>query len=255
MHKAVMTAAAGFAAAMISLSAAHATEPLVDAKSFPGEFSANVGFVSEYYFRGISQTDDKPALQGGFDYSVPLGSSGISGYLGTWGSNVDFNEAAGVHGASLENDWYGGVTGEIGSTGLGWDVGGIYYWYPGADSNLHYDFWEAKVALSYDFGFASTTASVNYSPEYFGKSGEAWYPALGVDVPVGKYLTLSGHVGKQWIKNNTAFGSPDYVDYSIGGTVNVVGFDLNLTYSDTNMSQSECSDACGMVLFSVSRSF
>lgn len=255
MHKAVKTAAAGFAAAMISLSAAHATEPLVDAKAIPGDFSANVAAVSEYFFRGISQTDDKPALQGGFDYSVPLGKSGVNGYLGLWGSNVEFNEAAGVHGATIESDWYGGVNGSLGSTGVGWDLGAIYYWYPGADSSLNYDYWEAQAKLSYDFGFASTTASFNYSPDNFGKSGAAYYPALSVDVPVGKYLTLSGHVGKQYVKKNATFGYPDYVDYSIGGTVNVVGFDLNVTYTGTDMNNSECSDACDMVYFSISRSF
>jgi uncharacterized protein (TIGR02001 family) len=74
-------------------------------------------------------------------------------------------------------------------------------------------------------------------------------------VPVGKYLTISAHVAKQYIENNTAFGQPDYVDYSIGGTVNIAGFDVNLTWSDTDLSSSECSDACGMVLMSVSRSF
>jgi len=253
MHKAVKAAAAGVAAAIISMSASHAAEPLVDEKAFPGEFSANVSLVSEYYFRGISQTDDAPAIQGGFDWSTELDQqSGISFYLGTWGSNVDFND---TDGASVEIDVYGGLSGAFGNTGLGWDVGLIYYAYPGANSNLNYDFWEGAVALSYDFSVASATASVNYSPDNFGKSGKAWYPKLGIDVPVGKYLTLSGHVAKQYIEKNDVFGQPDYVDWSVGGTVNVAGFDMNVTYSDTNLSESECSDACGMVLFSVSRSF
>lgn len=256
MHKAVKTVAVGFAAAMLSWSAPQAAEPLVDETAFPGEFSANVALVSEYYFRGISQTDDAPAVQGGFDWSVPLGAdAGVSAYLGIWGSNVDFNEAGGVDGATLEADLYGGLSGSFGESGLGWDVGAIYYAYPGAASNLNYDFWEGAVALSYDFGVASATASLNYSPEYFGDSGDAWYPKLGLEVPVGKYLTLSAHVAKQYIQDNAAFGTPDYVDWSVGGTVNVAGFDLNLTYSDTDMSESECSDACGMLLFSVSRSF
>lgn len=256
MHKAVKTAAAGVAAALISMSAAQAAEPLVSADSIPGEFSANVGLFSEYYFRGISQTDDAPALQGGMDYSVTLDEqSGIGAYLGVWGSNVDFNEAAGVDGATLELDIYGGFAGEIGGTGIGWDAGFIYYTYPGADSDLNYDFLEGQVALSYDFGFLAATASVNYSDDYFGASGNAWYPKLAIDVPVGKYLTLSGHVAKQYIEKNDVFLFPDYVEYAIGATVNLAGFDLNVTWSDTDMSKSECDDACGMVLFSVSRSF
>ncbi len=124
MHRALKGAAAGLAAAFITFSAPQAAEPLVDGKSFPGEFSANVGLFSEYYFRGISQTDDAPALQGGFDWSASLGKdSGLGVYLGVWGSNVDFNEGAGVDGATVEMDFIGGLTGEIGSTGLSWDVG------------------------------------------------------------------------------------------------------------------------------------
>ncbi|MEK9644371.1 MAG: TorF family putative porin [Alphaproteobacteria bacterium] len=253
MYKAVKSTLVGIAAAMIALSAPQAAEPLVDEKAFPGEFSANVALVSEYYFRGISQTDDTPAVQGGFDWSVPVSKNGLSFYLGIWGSNVDFNEVSGVDGASLEADVYGGLSGSIGD--VGWDVGVIYYAYPGAASNLNYDFWEGAIALSYDFGYASATASVNYSPDNFGASGEAWYPKLALDVPVGKYLTLSAHVAKQYIEKNSVFGQPDYVDWSVGGTVNAAGFDLNLTYSDTDLSSSECSDACGMVLFSISRSF
>lgn len=256
MNKALKSAAAGLAAAFIALSAPQAAEPLIDEKSFPGAFSANVGLFSEYYYRGISQTDDAPALQGGVDWSAAVDEgTGTGVYLGVWGSNVDFNEAAGVNGATIEIDYYGGLTGDIGSTGLSWDVGFIYYTYPGAAGSLDYDFVEAQGALSYDFGFASATASLNYSPENFGKSGAAFYPKLGVDVPVGKYLTLSAHVAKQYIDDNATFGVPDYVDYSIGGTVNLAGFDVNLTWSDTDMSEAECGDACGMVLLSVSRSF
>lgn len=61
--------------------------------SFPGAFSANVAITSEYYFRGLSQTDDAPALQGGFDYEVGLAKP-VALYLGAWGSNANGNEEA-----------------------------------------------------------------------------------------------------------------------------------------------------------------
>ena len=242
-----MGAAAGVTAGLLSTASVQAA---------PGEFSANVSLVSEYYFRGVSQTDDAPATQGGFDWSASTDKeSGIGVYLGVWGSNVDFNEAGGTDGATVEVDWYGGLTSSIGGTGIGLDVGVIYYSYPGAASNLDYDFWEGQIALSYDLGLAAATASLNYSPDNFGGSDEAFYPKLGIDVPVGKDLTLSVHVAKQYIEDNGTFGLPDYVDYGIGATVNVGGFDVNLTWSDTDMTESECGDACGMVLLSVLRSF
>ncbi|MGB0630108.1 MAG: TorF family putative porin [Alphaproteobacteria bacterium] len=256
MHKLLMGVAAGVTAAFLSTAPAQAAEPLIDAKSFPGEFSANVSLVSEYYFRGVSQTDDAPAAQGGFDWSATVDEgTGIGVYLGVWGSNVDFNEAAGVDGATIEIDWYAGLTGPVGETGVSWDVGVIYYSYPGADRNLNYDFFEGQIALSYDFGLAAATASLNYSPDNFGGTGDAFYPKLGIEAPIGKYLTLSAHVAKQYVDDNANFGLPDYVEYGIGATVNLAGFDVNLTWSDTDMSETECGDACGMLLLSVSRSF
>ena len=220
----------------------------------PGTFSANVGLASEYYFRGLSQTDDAPALQGGFDYEVSLAKP-VAAYLGVWGSNVDFNEGGSVDGATVEIDWYGGLRGSIGDSGIGWDVGFIYYTYPGAASSLNYDFVEAQAAFSYDFGVAAVTASVNYSPENFGNSGTAWYPKFALDVPIAKTgLTFSGYVAKQYIENNATFGSPDYVEWNLSLGYSVAGFDLSIAYSDTDIDPSGDANK-EAVIFSVSRSF
>jgi uncharacterized protein (TIGR02001 family) len=75
--------------------------------------------------------------------------------------------------------------------GISYDVGFIYYAYPGAGGSLDYDFWEVQTAIGYDFGIASVTASVNYSPENFGDSGDAYYPKLAVNVPVPAVKGLS----------------------------------------------------------------
>ena len=126
---------------------------------------------------------------------------------------------------------------------------------PGAARALDYDFIEIQGAPSYDFGVASATASVSFSPQYFADSGDALYTSLAVDVPLGRYFTLSGQIGRQQIDDNAAFGTPDYVDYSIGISANVLGFDVDLRWTDTDMSKSECDDPCGMAVFTVSRSF
>ena len=87
--------------------------------------SANVGVTSNYTFRGITQTDDKPAVQGGLDYSH---DSGL--YAGTWVSNIDFTpEANAAEGSGAEIDVYGGIKREL-KGGLSYDMGVIDYTYP-----------------------------------------------------------------------------------------------------------------------------
>jgi uncharacterized protein (TIGR02001 family) len=237
----------------LSTPALAAEDPL-GTDAIPGAFSANVGFVSEYYFRGLSQTDDTPAVQGGFDYALDLHApSELTAYAGVWGSNLDFND--GADGASIEVDLYGGLKGKLLDTGIGWDAGFIYYWYPGVsiDPSPNYDFIEGKLALSYDFGFAALTASYNYSPDFCGGSGHAHYPKLQLDVPVGKYLTLSGYVAHQWVEKNDAFLFDDYLEWNLKAATKLAGFDLFIAYTDTDLTGVEAGE--GMVVFGVSRTF
>lgn len=246
--------AVALGAILLATPAVRAADDLIDPKSIPGSFSANIWGVSEYFFRGISQTDDKPALQGGFDYTVDLlKGPGIGGYLGVWGSNVDFNETATTNGANLEIDLYGGLRGKLFNTGIGWDVGFIYYYYPGTADALGYDFVEGKIALSYDFGIAAVTASYNYSPDYFADSGNAHYPKFQVDVPVGKYLTLSAYIARQYVEKNVNFALPDYTEWNVKAATKLAGFDLFVMYTDTNIQNVDA--AADMVLFGIGRSF
>src|SRR5690606_34855209 len=114
--------------ASIAAAAGLAASVTANAESTDNALAGNVGFFSEYIFRGLKQTDGKPALQGGFDYSH---SSGF--YAGTWASNVSWLEdsqaATGYSSSSLEWDFYGGYKGAIGD--FGYDLGLLYYWYPG----------------------------------------------------------------------------------------------------------------------------
>lgn len=213
------------------------------------QFSANTALVSDYVFRGVSQSDEKPAFQGGFDVTH---ESGV--YAGIWGSNIDFNES-GVDGPSLEIDVYGGYSGSIND--ISYDVGVIYYHYPGAADSLDYDFVEGSLALGYDFGPFAASASVNYSPDYFGDSGDAQYYALNVDVPLIKDLSLSAHLGRQEIDDNDAFGFDDYTDWSLGLNYSLEGFDMFVQYIDTDLDETEdCADGCEeRIVFGISRSF
>ena len=137
----------------LALAVATAAGPAVAADEeepgswLPGEFSGSVALTSNYMFRGISQTDNEPAIQGSINYTVDTGLLGTSVYGGVWGSNVDFKDG---DQATVELDWSFGLTGEIGDTGIGWTLGGIYYNYPGARGSLNYDYWEINPALTYE---------------------------------------------------------------------------------------------------------
>ena len=102
--------------------------------------SGNVALTTDYAFRGISQSDESPAVQGGFD--AAFGDSGV--YAGAWASNINF----GTGGANLELDLYGGYKFAVG--GIAMDVGVIGYFYPGAsDDTAELDYYEAYVKPSF----------------------------------------------------------------------------------------------------------
>jgi len=150
------------------------------------EFSANIGATSNYVWRGVTQTDDAAAISGGLDYAHEAGF-----YAGTWASNVDFGDDT-----TAEVDVYGGFANEL-DMGLGYDVGVIYYWYPGGDD---INFTEIQGSLSY----GPVTGGVNYivdsdvndtstSNETF-IDGDIYY-YIGASFDVTETWTIGGTVG------------------------------------------------------------
>ena len=110
-------------AALLAIASAsafsQAAAPAAPAPTPEWTITGNAGLFSDYRFRGISQTDKKPAFQGGFDVAH---SSGL--YIGNWNSNVD---SALYSGANIEMDFYAGFKGAVADTGVGYDIGAIYY--------------------------------------------------------------------------------------------------------------------------------
>lgn len=150
------------AAALLATGSAFAQEE----ESFPVE--GNIGVTSNYVFRGVTQTGDGAAVQGGLDYAH---DSGL--YVGTWTSNVNF--AGGT-----ELDVYGGFGGEAGD--LGYDIGVCGYLYPEADEDAN--FAEVYLGLSYDMlsaGVAYTFVS-EIDNGYFTDGDVFFYVAGGFDL-------------------------------------------------------------------------
>ncbi len=209
-------------------------------------FSSNVALTSDYQFRGISQTFENPAIQGGFDLAHP---SGV--YAGLWGSNVDFQVQT-VDDAQLELDIYAGYKGEI-TKDLGWSVGFIHYAYPGSASSLNYDFTEVNAGLTY----GPFSAKWSHSSDFFFASGKSDYLEAAYTVSLPQDFALGFHIGKQKIEKNSVFGTPDYVDYKFGVSKKFGGFNFELAYVDTDIKKSECfaaTNLCdGRVILTVSR--
>lgn len=207
--------------------------------------TANVGLTTDYLFRGISQTNDAPAIQGGFDYNDPSGF-----YVGTWESNIAFA-------GSLESDWYFGYNGNA-TKDLGYSVGYIYYYYArqstfsGPSPNV--SFGEVNAGVSYK----GLSAKISYSNNFSLDSGKALYYDLGYSFNLPHDVGLSLHYGYQTINDNAAWGTPNYADYSIGLSKSYGGFDFGLTWYDTNLSTADCFGGQGIcksrVAFSVGKS-
>ncbi|MDJ0740815.1 MAG: TorF family putative porin [Gammaproteobacteria bacterium] len=160
------------------------------------EFSANIGATSNYLWRGVSQTDDGAAISGGLDYAHDAGF-----YVGTWASNVDFGDDT-----TAEVDFYGGFSNEVG--GVGYDVGLIYYYYPGCGDC---EFTEVYGSL----GVGPVTAGVHYTidSEVDDVAGQA---DLFQDGDIYYYVGASVEVAPTWTVGATA-GYYDFDDDGEGG--------------------------------------
>ena len=243
-------------ASAVASALAAPTAVLAQAKS-PHTVTGNVGFVSDYRFRGLSQTYEDPAIQGGFDYSH---ASGL--YLGTWASNVSGNQYP--NGAGLEWDFYGGYKFNAGPLGL--DVGALYYWYPGAyyngflPSKPKFNNTEVYVGASWNWLTLKYSHTVS---NFFGVKGQtvgggcgitssatpivcadplsttasskgSGYLDLSATYPVREGFNVVAHVGHQKVRN---FSKLDYTDWKLGVTYDALGFTWGLAYIDTNAKE------------------
>ena len=208
------------------------------------ELSGTVSVVSDYDFRGISLSATDPALQGSIDWASESGF-----YVGAWGSNIDYGQ--GVDG-DIEIDLYTGYAGET-EGGLGWDVGFVYYTYPGADDISDYP--EIYGALSYKwFEFKQW-----YSNDLSGSDEDGFYTEVNGSFELPANFGLNLHLGYNY---GDAFEDTEYMDYSVGVGYTLGNFDLELKYVDTDLSSGDplfsSDDAFnteGRVIFAVSTTF
>ncbi|MFN3779270.1 MAG: TorF family putative porin [Brevundimonas aurantiaca] len=179
----------------------------------------NVGVTSDYVFRGYSQTNEDPAIQGGVDLTAG------SFYAGAWASNVDFGDDT-----DAEVDVYGGYRTE--AAGFALDFGVIGYLYAGEPDGADYNYAEFKAAASRAVGPATFGAAVYYSPDFFGAADkEATYAEVNAAFSPADKWTISGAVGQQWLDV-----SDDYLTWNAGiGYALTENLSADARYYDTDV--------------------
>ena len=181
------------------------------------DVSFNLTATSDYVWRGVSQSDEDFAIQGGADFE-----SGIF-YAGTWASTVDFGDDT-----DAEWDIYLGVAPSAG--GFDWDFGVTHYMYMGDADGSDYDFTEASAAVSRAIGAVTYGLKVAYSPDFFGAEDDATYLEANFELEPAPQWSVSGAVGQQWVDSGA-----DYLGWNLGvGYAFNDVFGLDLRYHDTN---------------------
>jgi uncharacterized protein (TIGR02001 family) len=199
--------------------------------------SANVTVVNDYRYRGLSQSNFKPAIQGGFDYAHESGF-----YIGNWNSSISWisdaygqNGSAGGKGsagkavsAPIEMDFYAGFKKELIGEGFASDIGFLQYYYPTSglpNGATNPNTSELYVAQNFTFGPLTGFAKFSYAVSTtFGTANStgSYYPDLTLNYDTGIWgLALNGHIGYQYYAGTLNNGSTSYAGVPIAnGTSN-----------------------------------
>jgi len=204
------------------------------------EVEANVGLTTDYRFRGVSLSDETIAIQGGLDLGFESGF-----YVGTWASSIEP-----VGNSETELDLYAGFSGETGA--LGYDVGIIGYFYPGAEDVAYAEVYGSLTGM---IGVVETTGTIAYAPEQdnIGDDDNLYLNVSGSTDLGDTGLSLIAGLGYE----TGAFGDPDgdgddKIDWTLGVGWSAYGVDMSLAYIDTS-EDTDGSDATAV--FTIGKAF
>jgi len=188
------------------------------------QFSSTWTAVSDYDFRGFSQSAKDPALQASADYA--FGETGFS--MGAWASNVDFEPADG----DIELDIYANYVGEINDT-FAWTTGLTYYMYPGSDDLGEYP----EIYLGFNAG--SFSFKQWYADSLYDLGDSALYTEGNYTVSINDAVSVALHVGYAW---GDAWDAEELIDYAVQLNWAVGNFTVFGKFTGTDASEFEVTD-------------
>ena len=248
--KTIQKTAIALAASGLFATAAFAADTPANPEDAGNPIAANVTVTNDYRYRGITQTNYQPAIQGGFDYAH---ESGL--YIGNWNSTINWVSNTTNNGikAPIEMDFYGGFKKELIGEGFASDFGVLQYYYNQTGGNyngllLNPNTTEIYAAQNFTFGPVTGFVKVNYAlTNIFGipNSAGSFYPDLTANYDTGIWgISLNGHVGYQYVAGqpqstitapNGAINNLSYTDWKLGATKDFgAGLSLSAAYVSTN---------------------
>lgn len=209
-------------------------------------FSGTITFTTDYVDRGISNTKERPAIQGSLDWSY----AGF--YLGAWGTNTDYSDN------NIEIDYYGGYTWEIDDWSL--DASVIYSTYPGEDrfatkgldpgDGQKADYWEFNFRPVYTFNnnsylLHSVGVSYFYSPDFFGEDGNSHAISGDAALTLPSDFILKMLVGYQDVTGHKLSSGYNYAWWQVGVEREYMHINFDLSYYGANNKTEACGgDLC-----------
>jgi len=218
----------------------------------PGSLSGNVAIVTDYSFRGVSQTGRDMAAQGGIDYNH---DSGI--FLGYWASSTNFGNTY------MENDFYGGYAGALDK--WSYKLSATFFYYP---KDQEFNYWELGAFTGYDFDIFSLSTGFIGSPDYFGTLGTGFYVPMGINIPIGTVtcpfpgmekkcfdLSVDSNAGYTNTSQQIFTGTHHYWDWNTG-MVFALPFNFKLDFRYVGTSEADkVRDAGNRFIFAAKYAF
>jgi uncharacterized protein (TIGR02001 family) len=229
---------AGFSALALALSAGPAlAQDATDAPASDFTITGTAALTTDYRFRGISQSNEKLAVQGG---ATLTHSSGVYGSF--WASSIDDYVAAG---ADAELDLIAGYSKTV--DGVTVDGGILYYVYASAAKGVNTDFFEPYISAKYTYGPVTGKVGATYAWKQHAINAGAFtgnerddnlyvYGELSGAVP-NTPIAVTGHLGYSHGRSLLTFGQKDYLDWNLTGTYTYKNLTFGVTYVDTDVKK------------------